>query len=385
MFQASLATDPGQAEALLGIGRLSLSRMKVDEAVEYIGIVVKKNPRLADAHYYLAEAYGLSRKLDRQSEELGKYLSLNPVVPEDRVQNARAMRQFLKAYGSLELGKREDKTPRYEIQLESFFGLLIARVFLNGEGPYKFLLDSGATTTVLSNQLFDQLQLKPAATATIRCLGGSGKMVTKIGLLKKLKLGSLELANLPVVSFDNSGLANLVDGILCLSEFSEFLITIDPAAPAIILQDPELAGNGGKASLVPAGTPLDCRMMGNMVLLPASVSGLSQGYFLFDTGALMSALSTGTARRLGVDEKDAISQMEMQFAGACGVTQTVLPVKDALLQVKDISKEYGQILALDLTEISKELQAEIQGILGIDFWGKRRLTVDYDSATLWIE
>jgi hypothetical protein len=99
----------------------------------------------------------------------------------------------------------------------------------------------------------------------------------------------------------------------------------------------------------------------------------------------MSALSTGTARRLGVDEKEAVSQMELQFAGACGVTETVLPVKDASLQVQDLSKEYEQILALDLKEISRELQAEIQGILGIDFWGKRRLTVDYDTATLWIE
>ena len=40
--------------------------------------------------------------------------------------------------------------------------LVVVPVFLNGRGPYRFLLDTGATNTILSNRVADQLNIPMA-------------------------------------------------------------------------------------------------------------------------------------------------------------------------------------------------------------------------------
>jgi hypothetical protein len=189
-----------------------------------------------------------------------------------------------------------------------------------------------------------------------------------------------------VVSFDNSTLENLVDGVLSLADLADFRITIDPDQHRIVLA----SRDKGQKQIAPsadnrAESAVEFRMMGNLILLPVSLNDHEKGNFLFDSGALMSALSSKQAKLLGALEENASTKSEMQFAGACGVTQSVLPVKDITLKLKELKKDYPQILALDMSEICKELQTEIQGILGVDFFGNKKITIDYEAATLTLE
>jgi predicted aspartyl protease/predicted negative regulator of RcsB-dependent stress response len=385
-IRKSLHQNPSWAEAYIEQGRLQLSRMETQQALASFKKAISLNPRLPDAYYYSAEASGGNRDSRAQIAALEKYLVLRPAFPEFRVRNARSMLQFLKASRHLELGRVDSKEPQHEIAVESFFGLMIVRGFVNGKGPYKFLVDTGASTSVLSNTLYDSLGVQPLATAVIRCVGGSGTMVTRMGIIKRLTLGTLDISNLPVVTFDNSQMASIIDGVLSPADLAEFIISFKPAIQKMILSCRDCVSRPHPPEESGSGRSFDIRMIGNLFLLPVSLPPQLSGRFLFDTGALMSALSLNTAKALGATVDQASTNMDLQFAGACGVTQSVIPLKDVTLKIRDLQKNYPQILGLDLEEVSKELQSEILGILGMDFWGENHgITIDYATGHLWVE
>jgi tetratricopeptide (TPR) repeat protein len=384
-FKKCLQQNPRIPEAYLGMGRIYLSRRQEKEALEAFKKAIALNSRLADAYYYSAEAYGSSRGQQAQIRAVEKYLALRPVFPAERIQNARSMLQFLKSCRNLELNRIESPDSRHEVAVESFFGLMIVRSFVNGKGPYKFLVDTGASATVLSNTLFDSLDIQTRSTAVIKCVGGAGRMVTRMGLANRLTLGTLELRNVPVGTFDNSQMANLIDGVLSPTDLSDFIITFRPSAQKMILSCRNCPAQPRPPEETGTGRSIDLRMIGSLLLIPASLQPALSGGFLLDTGALMSVLSSKNAKILGGDPDQANSSIDLQFAGACGVTQSVIPLKDITVKIRDLRKNYPQILALDLSEISKELQTEIIGILGMDFWGDRTLTLDYSTGRFWIE
>jgi predicted aspartyl protease len=384
-YKRCLRQNPHLPEGLVGLGRLYLSRLEEKEALASFKKAISLNPRLADAHYYSAEAYGLGHGQQAQIHALEKYLSLQPFFPAERIQNARSTLQFLKSCHNLELNRVESQEPQHEVAVESYFGLMIVRTFVNGKGPYKFLVDTGASSTVLSNSLFDSLEIKTVATAVIKCVGGAGRMVTRMGLVRRLTLGTLDLANVPVGTFDGGQLANLIDGVLSPADLADFIITFRPSAQKMILTCRSCPLRPRPPEETGTGRSIELRLVGSLLLIPATIQSQISGRFLFDTGALMSALSGKTAKALGANPDQAVERLDMQFAGACGVTQSVIPLKDITLKVRDLRKNYSQILALDLSEVSKELQTEILGILGMDFWGDRTITLDYFTGNLWIE
>src|SRR6185436_12107797 len=98
-----------------------------------------------------------------------------------------------------------------------------------------FLVDSGATSTVLSDALFDSLKIPVLSTAVVSCVGGTGRTCTKLARVEKLKIGELELSNLPISSFDNTIFAELIDGVLSTGDLADFLITLDYPNRRILL------------------------------------------------------------------------------------------------------------------------------------------------------
>jgi predicted aspartyl protease len=51
--------------------------------------------------------------------------------------------------------------------------LIVVPVTINGRGPYRFLLDTGASTTILSTAIADRLNLPNRRRATLRSAGGN--------------------------------------------------------------------------------------------------------------------------------------------------------------------------------------------------------------------
>ncbi len=385
-LEKSLRLNSKQAEAHLAMGRLSLSRLQFDQSLTFFQKAIQLAPEMADNYFYISEGYGATRNYVEQTKALEKYLSLEPRFYPERVQNAEALLTFFRSFENEVVGRVKDSQRSYEISAQPFFGLMIIEAYINDSGPYRFLVDTGATSTVISNELIDQLKIPVIASAVAKCVGGTGKTATHLCKAAKLRFGPVEISNLPVSSFDNKIFQGLIDGVLSTSDLADFLITLDYPGQRILLE-PRGPEKGDKIRpVLPIDvTKLDFRIFGNLILLPVSINGHVNRNFLFDTGAVMSALSKRQASFLGVNEETPNAKVDIEFAGACGIAHSVLGVDKVLLSLGKIKQDYAKILAIHLGEISKEVGSEISGILGADFYSKRVVKIDYRQGTIRIE
>ena len=385
-LEKSLRMNSKQAEAHLAMGRLLLSRLQFDQSLAHFQKAIQLAPEMEDNYFYISEGYGATRNYVQQAKSLEKYLSLKPRFYPERVQNAEALLMFFRSFENEVVGRIKDSQRSYEISSQPFFGLMIVETYINDSGPYRFLVDTGATSTVISNELIDQLKIPVIASAVAKCVGGTGKTATHLCKAAKLRIGAVEISNLPVSSFDNKIFQGLIDGVLSTSDLADFLITLDYPGQRILLE-PRGPENGDKnRPVLPVdGTQVDFRIFGNLILLPVSINGPVTRNFLFDTGAVVSALSKRQASFLGVNEETPNAKVDIEFAGACGIAHSVLGVDKVLLSLGRIKQEYAKILAIHLSEISKEVGSEVSGILGADFYSKRVVKIDYRQGTIRIE
>ncbi|PYV43579.1 MAG: hypothetical protein DMG06_09995, partial [Acidobacteria bacterium] len=302
-FRKSLQLDPKQAAPYLGLGRLHLTKLKSAEGLESFQQAIRLDPNQEDNYFFASEAYGTAKNLPMQIQSLQKYLAFKPKFHAERVQNAEALLTFFRNLEKEPVAKINRPSRGYEIPVQPFYGLMLVEAHVNGEGPYRFLVDSGATSTVLSNALLERLKIAPIATAVVKCVGGTGKTATQLCKATKFQTGALEIENLPVASFDNEIFAGLIDGVLSTADLGDFLVTLDYPDRKILLtprpssEPPAPARSGNRPS-----TRSEFRILGNLMLVPVSINHQAPKNFLFDTGAVTSTLSKRQAALLGVHE-----------------------------------------------------------------------------------
>src|SRR5215475_13609884 len=116
--------------------------------------------------------------------------------------------------------------------------LILLPVFIDEQGPYSFVLDTGATATVVSNELADALALPLGEKQDGR--GAAGKMSLVKSQLPSLTVGKETIWNLPVsvtdLSFLGRAIGEQVDGALGHSFLRHFAMTLDYATNALTLR-----------------------------------------------------------------------------------------------------------------------------------------------------
>ncbi|MDY6803677.1 MAG: retropepsin-like aspartic protease [Cyanobacteriota bacterium] len=101
------------------------------------------------------------------------------------------------------------------IALKSRLGVMLAEVEINGIGPFTLMLDTGAESTFISQELALLLKIDGAAKQPVQVQGFCGLEMAEIASLAKVKLGSNEETNLEAVILSSPVLQLLnVDGIL---------------------------------------------------------------------------------------------------------------------------------------------------------------------------
>jgi predicted aspartyl protease len=107
---------------------------------------------------------------------------------------------------------------------------LIVPVFINGDGPFDLVLDTGATITCLSHETAERLGLsaEPGAVGFGAGVGGAGRF--EVVRVDSLRVGGTTAHNLLACTLDLSQLEAIgteIDGLLGLNFLREFRITID--------------------------------------------------------------------------------------------------------------------------------------------------------------
>lgn len=163
-----------------------------------------------------------------------------------------------------------------EMQAERYERLTVP-VTIKGEGPFRFMIDTGAQATVLSKSLADRLQLHERRPAVL--VGMASRQDIEVAEVPEFSLGTrtINIQNAPLVERANIGGA---DGIVGLDSLQGQRVLLDFQKKVMLVADArELGGNKGYDIIVKARPKL-----GQLIITDARLNGV-RVQVLIDTGA----------------------------------------------------------------------------------------------------
>ena len=107
-------------------------------------------------------------------------------------------------------------------------GIPMVQVLLNNRGPYPFVLDTGATVTVIRSRLLKELQVSLGSPVLIA--GSLGKATHQRSSIRSVEVAGLAVHDVEVVTMDGSPLSNVpadVQGILGENFLEDFDLLLD--------------------------------------------------------------------------------------------------------------------------------------------------------------
>jgi predicted aspartyl protease len=370
-YRDALKMDPKNARAHFGLGKLAIAKVKPKQALQEINRAIELDAKEPLYRLYASEAWGLDKNYVEQRKQLEEYLKLNP-KDEDRLTEAKAGLDMLKAFGTEEVAVVHAPENPAPIPFHTSLNLIFTNLEINGKGPYNFAIDTGATQTVLSEKLIDQLGLQPVTTSVVFGIGGAGKVETKLYKVKEFSIGDVKVNNVPVGTFNDPLISQLADGILGSSIFSDFIITVNYPARRLELTKK-------KPALTASTEPIPVWYFSNLLLMPLDVNG-KRGNFIVDTGAVTTVLSHSMAAQLGVNENTPGAKVDLGIAGVGGFEGVVLKIPNVTFKTAKNTESFPQVVAIDLKQISKMIGTEVAGVVGYDFFSDYKMTLDYYGA-----
>lgn len=173
---------------------------------------------------------------------------------------------------------------------DEIYNRMTVSVMINGQGPFDFLVDTGAEASVLSHALADQLQLTDRDTATL--VGMASERQVETAMIDEISFGRgiHRDATAALVEGDNIGGAH---GILGLDTLQDRRVLLDFENRRMEVAHPdEPASNRGYDIVVRAR-----RVAGQLIIARADIDGVRTAVIV-DIGAQGSIGNTALQRRL---------------------------------------------------------------------------------------
>lgn len=116
---------------------------------------------------------------------------------------------------------------------ESGKRIITVDTMVNGKGPFNFVVDTGASHTVISNQTAEKLGLD---TTSLGCCesttgrsaqGAGGPVAARSTTVESVEVGDVEVKNVEVALIDLTSLDRNWDGIIGYTFMKDYRVVID--------------------------------------------------------------------------------------------------------------------------------------------------------------
>jgi len=257
--------------------------------------------------------------------------------------------------------------------------LILLPVKVNGEGPFEFILDTGAGTSLLSSELGQKLGVKIIGSKEGKSAGGA--VSVSLAQVSSIAVDSVKLENVDVGLVDLSHIGKTIgakiDGDLGYNFLKHFRVTVDYRQSEIRLDDPKRLEFAGQSTAV---TEVAMRLASPakpLILVDVHANGRGPFQFAIDTGTSTSAITPELAKQLGV----ASSPIGAATTGGAqvDVTAGVLPsfqVGGARIDNMDV------VVADFFAMLSNAIGTRLDGIVGHNFLRNYKVALDYPNETL---
>ncbi len=255
---------------------------------------------------------------------------------------------------------------------------LSIKVMINGFGPYLFILDSGAGTTLISSRLAHDLGIETIGDLPVRGVGGYGS--TAFGRIDSMVIGGVSWKLTRVNIFDftalQSGGAGPINGILGYDFFVRFPMKIDFSRQTLILYNP-------KRELRPnVGNPLPIDIYYQLPLIDARLDG-QPIRVAFDLGAQMGLYLRRNSRWYRQVGESASKNWSSQRIEGLGGIQTVVSGRADSLQLGSITIRKPAVM-VSSGKSDVPFPDYIEGVVGVDILKRFVLLIDYPENRIYL-
>lgn len=259
--------------------------------------------------------------------------------------------------------------------------LILLPTRVNGAGPFDFILDTGAGTSLLSTELAEQLDIKTLGTKEGQSAGG--KISVSLAKLDSLALGQARIEEVEVGIVDLSHIAKTIgtkiDGDVGYNFLKHFRLAIDYHTGEIRFDDPKQSKTFEKSSK----TEIQMRLASPakpLVLVDVTANGRGPFQFAIDTGTSTTAIAPDVAEQLNIQG----SPVGPLTTGSTPVEVTAGRLQSFQIgtaQVDDLVVVVADFFAM----LSQAVGAKLDGIVGYNFLRNFRVVIDYPNEKFRLE
>ena len=258
-------------------------------------------------------------------------------------------------------------------------GRIMAPVFVNGRGPYAFVVDTGATRSAIAPRVVAELGLVPDPDNPLSVRGVTGTASVASVAIERLQAGDIILEHqlLPVI--EPSVFAN-ADGILGVEGLERSCLHVD-----FVRQSIAITRNGCRSFRLDWPRMRADLRFGRLIVVKGRFRGTAVRAII-DTGA---ARSLGNQALLQALELEWEAEQPLNATTVLGATEQRLPgslisappLYLGELRVADIRVTFGDFEVFRLWDLDDEPAI----LVGMDVLGTAdALMIDYRRSELWV-
>ena len=243
-------------------------------------------------------------------------------------------------------------------------------VTIGGHGPFDFMIDTGAQTTVITEGLREKLGLELVGTATL--VGIASKVPVELVEVDGLEFASRTFNNLeaPILKAHNIG----ADGILGLDSLQDLRVMIDFRTDTIAVDDAKaLGGNRGYEIIVRAA-----RRKGRLIITQAKIDGVSTS-IIVDTGAQNSIGNLALRRKMRARNQNDFVTTDVNGIDLVGNLAVAKKLDIQGMALENLSIAFADAPAFEALGLDKR-PALILGMRDLRLFD--RIAIDFESRRI---
>ena len=396
----SVKFDQRQALAIAGLSEIEYFENRSKTAYDGLRRAIALDPNEPDYYVSLARACSRLELYTEAADSYQRFLEVSPRTDAERRARIKGLIDFYRYLGTTKINRVSGKDV-VAIPFELVNNRPFIKLMINGKGPFRFVVDTGASMSVLSDKTAAALGVKPVAKGgSARAIGGSGTFPILYGLLDSLQLGDARIDTVPIYirtvhSTEEAPEGERSDGYIGLSVLAQYAVTLDYKTQEMLLDrtplpendlaakpaDPAPIGEAPKPKIENLGA-----LTGVEVPIRSTSGGLASAEahlpkmdhplnFIVDTGATISVISKAAVKRYELEGMK-LKGETFRVIGAAGIEDGAEALGLSTLTVNNLRKNNSRALILDLDAVNETSGFEQHGVLGGDYLRHFRLVLD---------
>jgi predicted aspartyl protease len=256
--------------------------------------------------------------------------------------------------------------------------LIMVPTYVNGRGPYNFILDTGASMCLISPGLASSLGIH--SNTEEKAFGAGGAVQISLAHVDSIAVGSVRQENAQIAITNEleqigAALKAQVDGDLGFSFMKDFRVTVDYQRNVLRLA--RASDNHDENSHDATTIPFTLASAEPLIVVQAVVNEQGPFQFALDTGAGRTVLTPELAERLNIG-----ATKEVKGAGLGGRMQLTGATVDSLSLSGATIRDHDVVVGAFIHTISAAAGTMLEGIVGHNFLNQFLLTIDYPQNRL---